>query len=55
MGLDENTDIHDMVTLLFLLTMFMPVTSEVRSVYNVLGGKMMGKIFSKSFTEFVIE
>ena len=49
MGLDENTDIHDMVPFLFLSTTFIPVTSEVRLIYNALDGKMMGENFSTFF------
>lgn len=49
MGLDENTDIRDMVPFLFLSTTFIPGTSEVRLIYNVLDSKMMGENFSKVF------
>lgn len=42
-----------MVTVLFLFTTFIPVTSEVRLIYNVLD-KIMDENFSRSFIELAV-
>lgn len=54
MQLDDNTDISDLFALLFLFTTFIPVTLEIRLIYNVFDNKITDKIFSRSFMNLLL-